>query len=119
MADKNNGSRFNFNLRVTITGEEKFFGPGIARLLHLVDEHGSIRSAAQIMDMSYSKAWKILRRADKELGFPLLESKNGGDGGGKSRLTDEGRSFLEKYDSMDAELNEKGKELLEKYFQAE
>ena len=94
-------SGFTFNLRFTITGEEKFFGPGIARLLHLVDEQGSIRSAAQIMDMSYSKAWKILKRADKELGFPLLESKNGGDGGGKSSLTAKGRIFLEKYERID------------------
>lgn len=105
-----------FKIRLTLTANEKFFGPGIAMLLHLVDEYGSIRSAAMAMDMSYSKAWKILRRADKELGFPLLESRNGGDGGGKSALTAEGRAFLEKFDTVEKKLYEAAQGLIDEYF---
>lgn len=116
MGEDNKKKNISYNLRLTITGEEKFFGPGIAKLLHLIDEYGSIRSAAMAMDMSYSKAWKILRRADKELGYPMLESKNGGDGGGKSSLTPEGRAFLNNYDNMERELAETADKLLKKYF---
>ena len=61
-----------------IMGEEKFFGPGIAVLLHRVEEYHSIRQATLSMGMAYSKAWAIIRRAERELGFPLLDTVTGG-----------------------------------------
>ena len=81
-----------------IMGEEKFFGPGIALLLHRVEEYHSIRQATLSMNMAYSKAWSIIRRAEHELGFPLLKTATGGSQGGGASLTEEGRAFLEKYD---------------------
>ena len=63
-------------------GEEKFFGPGIAVLLHRVEEYHSIRQATLSMGMAYSKAWTIIRRAERELGFPLLNTTTGGSEGG-------------------------------------
>ena len=72
-----------------IMGEEKFFGPGIAVLLHRVEEYHSIRQATASMGMAYSKAWAIIRRAERELGFPLLNTTTGGkEGGGASFGTD-------------------------------
>ena len=65
-----------------IMGEEKFFGPGIAVLLHRVEEYHSIRQATLSMGMAYSKAWTIIRRAERELGFPLLNTTTGGSEGG-------------------------------------
>lgn len=103
-------------LRITMVTEDKFFGPGVAKLMHLIDEHGSIHGAARAMEMSYSKAWKILKRANKELGYDLIDSVNGGGNGGKSRITDEGRDFLESYDKMSDELKEYANMLLDKYF---
>ena len=61
-----------------IMGEEKFFGPGIAVLLHRVEAYRSIRQATMSMGMAYSKAWAIIRRAERELGFPLLNTTTGG-----------------------------------------
>lgn len=104
------------NVRLILKDEEKFFGPGIAALLHLIDEHGSIQAACAVMEMSYSKAWKIIKRADQTLGFPLLDSKNGGRDGGKSALTEQGRKFLACYDRMDAQLGEAAKRLLQENF---
>ena len=46
--------------RVTIRKNEKFFGPGIARLMHLTDELGSISAASNEMGMSYSNLIRIL-----------------------------------------------------------
>ena len=89
-----------------IMGEEKFFGPGIAQLLHRVEEYRSIRQATASMGMAYSKAWAILRRAEKELGFPLLVTATGGKEGGGASLTEEGKAFLEKYDRFCALVNE-------------
>ena len=57
-----------------IMGEEKFFGPGIAVLLHRVDAYHSIRQATMSMGMAYSKAWAIIRRAEKESLSPLLKT---------------------------------------------
>ena len=38
---------------------EKFFGEGPARLLHGIEETGSLRAAAASMDMAYTKALKL------------------------------------------------------------
>ena len=89
-----------------IMGEEKFFGPGIAVLLHRVEEYHSIRQATLSMGMAYSKAWAIIRRAERELGFPLLNTTTGGREGGGASLTAEGQAFLEKYDRFCALVNE-------------
>lgn len=89
-----------------IMGVEKFFGPGIAVLLHRVEEYRSIRQATMSMGMAYSKAWAIIRRAERELGFALLSTATGGKEGGGASLTEEGRAFLEQYDRFCALVNE-------------
>ena len=89
-----------------IMGEEKFFGPGIAVLLHRVETYRSIRQATMSMGMAYSKAWAIIRRAERELGFSLLNTTTGGKEGGGASLTEEGRRFLEQYDRFCALVNE-------------
>ena len=52
---------------------EKFFGEGPCRLLHAVEQTGSLRAAAQSMGMAYTKALKLVQRAEKALGFALTE----------------------------------------------
>lgn len=44
--------------RITFVDEnqQKFFGEGPSRLLHAVEETGSLRAAAQSMGMAYTKA---------------------------------------------------------------
>ena len=48
-------------LSIRLFRDEKCFGSGVAQLLHLVDEHHSLRAAAQTMGMAYSKAWTAAR----------------------------------------------------------
>ena len=103
-------------VRTTISKNEKFFGPGIVSLLHLIEELGSIQSACKEMKMSYSKAWSIIKRMEKELGFKVLETKAGGLGGGLSVLTDDTKDFLERYDKMSKELDDLSNKLFKKYF---
>ena len=78
---------------------EKFFGEGPYRLLRGVEATGSLRAAAQSMDMAYSKALKLLKNAEEALGFPLTDRAVGGKDGGGSRVTPEGREWLRKYES--------------------
>ena len=58
--------------------DNKFFGEGPCRLLHGVEETGSLRAAAQAMGMAYTKALKLLRTAEQSLGFPLTRRSTGG-----------------------------------------
>lgn len=48
---------------------ERFFGEGPCRLLHRIEETGSLRAAAQAMGLSYSKALRMVKRAEKRIGL--------------------------------------------------
>jgi molybdate transport repressor ModE-like protein len=69
------------------------------------------------MNMSYSKGWKIIKEAEKQLGYPLLITRSGGAEGGFSQLTPKTKDFLNRFLSMEKELNEKTEELFMKYFE--
>ena len=77
---------------------EKFFGDGPMRLLYAIEETGSLRSAAASMNMAYSKALRIIKNAENALGFPLTERTVGGKSGGGSRLTKQGKEWLQLYE---------------------
>jgi len=81
-----------------IFGEEKCFGPGVAQLLHRVEERHSLRAAALSMGMAYSKAWTVIKTAEKELGFALLVSTTGGKNGGGATLSQQAMSLLAAYE---------------------
>ena len=61
-------------LTIRFFTSEKCFGPGVAALLEGIRETHSLRAAAAEMGMAYSKAWTIMKNAEKELGFPLTET---------------------------------------------
>lgn len=90
--------RYNFTIRLFT--DEKCFGPGIAKLLHQVQELHSLRAAAISMNMAYSKAWTIIKNSERALGFSLLHSVTGGRGGGGAALTKEGEALLSTYDDF-------------------
>ncbi len=91
---------------VRIFGAEKCFGPGVAELLERVDRLHSLRKATIEMEMAYSKAWRVMKVAEENLGFPLLKSVTGGKGGGGAELTLEARRFLESYRKFETAVRE-------------
>lgn len=91
-------NKFKPVVSLRILGEEKCFGPGIAQLLRLVEEKHSLRAAAISMSMAYSKAWAIVKTAEKELGFDLLVSTTGGKNGGGAHLSQQAISLLAAYE---------------------
>lgn len=95
---------------------QRIFGEGPCRLLHLVEQTGSLRSAAASMEMAYSKALKLIRQAETALGFPLTARCAGGRGGGGSTLTPEGRAFLEAYEAYRDACVQANRELYRRYF---
>nr|WP_312577500.1 LysR family transcriptional regulator [Sedimentibacter sp.] len=104
-------------LRIRLAKEEIFFGPGVVTLLTLTREFESLNGAAKEMDLSYSKAYRMIKVAEKALGFKLLDRKIGGIGGGGSSLTQECIDFLEQYLAFDKEVNSISNELFTKYFE--
>ena len=74
---------------------QHLFGRGRAELLETIAREGSIQAAARKMGVSYRRAWTMLRTSERRLGGKLLESTRGGAGGGRTRLTEAGRGFLD------------------------
>ncbi len=79
-------------------GGGRIFGPGPYRLLKKVDECGSLSAAARSMGMSYSKALRILKRAEEGLGERLVERRIGGESGGSSSLSAAGRLLMRRFE---------------------
>ena len=80
---------------------ERCFGPGPAQLLEEVERLGSLQQAAKAMYLSYTKALRMLQRAEAAFGCPLLVRTAGGSQGGGSALTTEGRQLLARYRALE------------------
>lgn len=88
--------------RIWIQKEGKsYLGSGRIELLKLIESEGSISKAAKKMHMSYKAAWDNLNQINELSKTPLIESSNGGVGGGGTSLTDEGRKAIEVFDKLD------------------
>ena len=99
-------------VKLTLCTDERFFGPGVCELLEWIRETGSIQAAAARMELSYTKAWKILNRAEQELGTNLITRVSGGRNGGSSTLTEKGEEAVRAFREMEAKLSACADELL-------
>lgn len=96
--------------------DEKCFGPGVAMLLQRVRTLHSLRSAAMDMNMAYSKAWTILREAERGFGCKLIISTTGGKNGGGATLTEMGNAILDAYLAYQQQLTDVSDTLFRQYF---
>lgn len=103
-------------IQLGLERDDIFFNAQTAHFLQLTSYTGSMQTACKQMHMSYTKGWKILREAEKQLGFPLLFSRSGGSDGGSSKLTPKGEEFLKRYIKMEEDLKKEGERLFELYF---
>ena len=94
----------------------KFFGEGPLRLLRCVEKTGSLRAAAIEMEMAYSKAIRLLKQAEVNLGFPLTQRSTGGKDGGGSVLTPEGKRWLRQYEAYRDACVRANQELYRRFF---
>jgi molybdate transport system regulatory protein len=76
-------------------------GPGKARLLRLVRETGSISEAARQMNMSYMRAWSLIRTMNNCFCSPVIATKRGGQERGGARLTATGERVLNLYEQLE------------------
>ena len=108
--------KLQYSIKIKVFKDHMSFGPGVATIMQLVKGTGTLSQAYKIMGISSSKAWKIIKKAEEDLGIKLIVTLTGGAGGGKSELTNEGEDFLNRYQAFSNELNNISKELFEKHF---
>ena len=93
-----------------------FMGIGLVWLLRGVEKKGSLNLAAKEMEMSYSKAHKLVKTLETALGSKVLACTRGGNSRGGSALTPRGLKFLERYEHLDAAIREQAGKLFKKAF---
>ena len=76
-------------------------GPGKADLLDAIGRLGSIRAAAEELEMSYMRAWTLVRTMNDAFDEPLVEKLRGGTDRGGAQLTRRGRQVLKAYRAME------------------
>ncbi|HZV33332.1 MAG TPA: LysR family transcriptional regulator [Verrucomicrobiae bacterium] len=85
-----------------VCGEEIALGPGKVELLSLLVETESLNEAARRLDMSYMRAWKLIKTMNACFRDPVAIAKRGGQTGGGMQVTETGRSALALYREMQA-----------------
>jgi molybdate transport system regulatory protein len=102
--------------RLKIGKTKPFFSVGPMELLQKIDAGASIKKATAEMGMSYTKALRIIRTMEEELGFPVVASEKGGASRGATRLTEKGREVLEAFQEIYAEVSAHAEKLLTEKF---
>lgn len=103
-------------LKIRLAKDEIFFGPGVLDLLRMTEKYESLNAAAKSMNLSYSKAYRMIVDTEKAMDFKLLERKIGGANGGGSTLTPECIEFLKIYEEFSKEVEANTDSLFAKYF---
>ena len=84
-----------------VRNETIAFGPGKADLVDAIARTGSIADAAKSLDMSYMRAWKLVRTMNEAFREPVIEATRGGKERGGAAVTDFGRRVLALYRRME------------------
>lgn len=85
-------------------------------LLLNIGELGSLAATAERMQISYRKAWGLLRQSEQTLGFALIEKHRGGRDGGNTLLTEEGKNLVESYRALRVEFDSSVKVFVKNFF---
>lgn len=90
-------------------------GEGREEILENIEKTGSINQTAKIMKMSYKAVWGKIKATEKHLDTRIVHT----DRKMGSRLTDEGKSFLEKYRRLKKSCIEEDDRIFRKIFTEE
>lgn len=76
---------------------DKFMGMGVLWLLQAIDKTKSLREAASELNISYSKAYKMINNLETSLGKTVIDRKKGGAERQGVTLTPFGVAFYQLY----------------------
>ncbi len=70
-------------------------GEGRLQIFLAIRRTGSILKASRILGLPYRNVWAKVKDAERQCGFKIVETSRGG-----SRLTEEGKRLLVKYEEL-------------------
>ena len=88
-------------LHMKLEQEEPFFSARLKLLLYLIEDTNNMRIACARSGVSHSKAWDMINRLERSLGYSVVERQRGGKAGGSTRLTPQGADFLAAYQEFE------------------
>lgn len=91
-------------IHMSIERESAFFNGRLKLLLYLISDTCNVRKACGLMALSYGKAWDMINRLETELGYPVVERRQGGKHGGNTSLTKRGTMFLVTYQRFEEDV---------------
>jgi len=92
--------KFNFKIWLETHDGKSVFGDGKFELLKEIEKKGSLKAAMAEKGLSYRKTWDKLRKIEETLGFPIIETTQGGNEGGCTTLTPLGKRFVVAFEKM-------------------
>jgi len=107
------------NIKIWLSDEKGygFLGEGRFRLLHQVQQTGSLTQAARQLGISYRKAWGDIRSAEQGLGFELITRRRGGSEGGASSLNDRAVRLLAAYKKIQTTVKKQAQQQHKKFLE--
>ena len=85
------------------TDNASFLGNGRVRLLKTIDELGSLSKAAKQLNISYKKAWDLIKSVNDGSDKPITTTITGGNGGGGMQLTPYGKKMIAQFEQLNAQ----------------
>jgi molybdate transport system regulatory protein len=89
-------------MRIRVYAGDRMLGPGKIELLGQIDTTGSLTAAAKKMEMSYTRAWQIVRDLNGDSDRPMVEMARGGASGRTAKVTSLGKKVLALYQRMES-----------------
>ncbi len=99
-----------------VTGDEVLISEEGFRLLETLEKDTSIVAASKDLGISYRKAWGLIRDMEYNLGFRLVGKKRGGNAGGRTTFTEEGKNLIDAYRTLRSGLETSDRELVRTFF---
>ena len=65
----------------------------------------TLQQACLHMGLSYQKAWDMINRLEREVGYAVVTRQHGGKNGGKTCLTDRGQRLMLAFQQYEDELH--------------
>lgn len=91
---EHNASLLTPSAKISIDKENMFLNSRLKLLLFLIADLCSVRQACLHMGLSYQKAWDMINRLERELGYAVVTRQHGGKNGGCTCLTDKGQQLM-------------------------
>ena len=103
-------------LHMKLEQESAFFSARLKLLLYLLADTNNMRISCTYSGIAHSKAWDMINRLERHLGYPVVERQRGGKSGGSTRLTKQGQDFLTAYHDFEQTVHQFTQEEFKKRF---